>query len=233
MYQHSPTGHQVAAAHYRTEDWGEIAVRYLTEKARITTDTDLLKPEHFGARTPINLGDRSRWPRCSTTLPTRMRCARSGARGGEGAVNLDEAKFKDVLVNAGADPEYAVRAYRKVVNEHFSTPEQFFNSVADAAGGAGPWRAMPKAMWRVRARIEGLSEEDWLHKRMANVAYAGWTRRQRWPGMTDAREGQPPVHGQGGGPWQGPHRHLQLAKVTEFRNKFAHVADREHFLILR
>ena len=93
-----------------------------------------------------------------------------------GGTAIDESKFKDVLVNAGADPEYAERAYRKVVNERFSK-EEFFDAMVEGTGSRTASRHA-RAMWRARARVEGLSEEDWLYKRMAGVPMR-WTRR-RW-----------------------------------------------------
>lgn len=156
-------------AQYGTGDMGEIAVRYLTEKAawgasgREAQRAILAgaKPQTFGARAPVVLAD--------------VAHVIEEAKGSEDVLRhvisdgtLDEVDFTAQLTAVGADPDYARRAF--ITASASFTPDEFWAGYRDvfADGNATATRHARNTV-QARAEVLGMSEHEYLARTFADI----------------------------------------------------------------
>jgi hypothetical protein len=209
------------AAQYQTSDPGEIAVRWLTDKSRLETPLHALKPESLGARTPIDLDQAAQ---LFDGVPDGA-ALRAAVRSGD--MTVDD--FRDALVNAGADPAYADRAFMTAASP--VSASEFWDEYRSVFRG-GNQRATnaDRAVFKAFAERHGMSEEEFIAKVMADTpqsadhmavaAMAAADKRgyQLMAEAMDAAIGEPSAEADRMLDW--------FRRVTNFS------ADREHLIIV-
>ena len=206
-------------ANYQTGDWGEIAVRYLTEKGSIETPTDVLKPEYLGARSPVNL---DKVARHFDGAPDGAALRALVADG-----SLDEAAFRDTLINAGADPDFASRAF--VTAAATFTPDEWWAEFRTTFGASQKQTAMLRRLMEQFARAHDMSLEEYMAKRFADVPMSADSKTLMALAENDKAGFQMMAEAVD----EGLGRTMaQEERIAQFRQQWAYGADREHFAII-
>ena len=160
MARVAPDLHVKLPRHYGTSDWGEVAVRYLTEKGQLETPMHVLKPDYLGQRAPVELDKViAHFDDIETSAELRAAVTRG---------DLTRTDFHDTLVAAGADPDFVIRAYDTAA-AGFSADEWFEGWRTNFAGGNQRQTNEAKAMVKNLAQVQGMSSEEWLTKYMSGV----------------------------------------------------------------
>ena len=153
--------------HYGTGDYGEIAIRYLTEKANWANHAteyvngliDATKASDLGARVPVILDKLAGFlDDYSTGEELRIAVA-------EGT--LKRAKFKRLLKDAGADADYTDRAW--VVASNPQSAEQWWADWQRAAPGTLKDFTAARNLVKGWAKQMDMSEEEFLARHMDSV----------------------------------------------------------------
>ena len=206
-------------AHYQTDDWGEIAVRYLGEKGWVETPVNVLKPEYLGARVPVELDKVARhFPDIAGADELRQ-AVREG--------RWDEPMFRDVLASAGADPDFINRAFTTAAAQ-FSPDEWWDEWRLNFRQGNRSATNADRALFKAVAAVHNMTEAEYLAKHFADVPMSVDERalmaladtEKRW--LQFMSESVDTGYGR---------TQAVDARIENFRSKFAHVADREHFAI--
>ena len=207
-------------AHYQTDDWGDIAVRYLTEKGWVETPTATLKPDYLGARNAVELDKVARHFDGVANADELRAAVREG--------RWDGPAFRDVLVEAGADPDFADRAF-VTASVNFSPDEWWDEWRINFRAGNRTATNADRALFKAVAAVHNMTEAEYLAKHFADVPMSvdekalmalADTEKRWFQFMTD-------IVDSGGGRTQAAD-----ARLTQFRTQFAHTADREHFAII-
>lgn len=209
-------------AHYGGIDDGRMAVRFLTEKGFVgDTPVDVLKPSYLGARTPVNL-DKVAQHFDGVANADELRAA---VRAGE----WDETGFRDVLIEAGADPDFVSRAFVTAAAEF--TPDEWWDAYRiNFKGGNARATKADRALMRAVAEVHNMTEAEYLAKYMADVPHSVdegalmmlADADKRWfQLMEEVVDGA--VHGR---------TQAVDDAIEKFRLDNAHVADREHFAMI-
>jgi hypothetical protein len=145
--------------HYGTSDWGEIAVRYLTEKGRLTTPDHVLKPSRAGLRGPVNLD------KVVDVFDDIADSAQLRAATASGSLTLDQ--FRDTLKEAGADDDFIERAYH-TASQGFDMEAWWADYRTNVAGGNQRQTSAARTMYKGIAARQGMSEAEWIAKYMGD-----------------------------------------------------------------
>jgi len=168
-----PNLHGVLEATYATQDWGEIAVRYMTEKTQWALSgpsrnvglLDGIKPSDLGARSIIDLDV------VAEIVKDNVPGADSGAslwrlvRDGK----VTRQDVEQTLTDLGADPEFA-RRVGVTVGDPYNKPAEFWSSIEDLMGkGNTNLVRNVRRIWQARANVMGITEDELLHRVFADV----------------------------------------------------------------
>lgn len=164
--------------HYGTADMGEIAVRWLTEKATWSDGgrkaqqaiMDAAKPSDFGARSQVNLDNLIALFDGIDDVAALRTAVRSGS--------ISEDIFRDALRQVGGDDDFAGRAW--VTSRAPLTADQWWDEFRDTlTGGNATAASKARTMLRQRAETLGISEEEFLARVMSREGSTGL------PGLVD------------------------------------------------
>ena len=216
-------------AHYKTDDAGEVGVRWLLEKAsrglagpdlqNYDNFIELLKAPDLGERAAIDLdGVVTMFEDVETVADLQLR-----VRSGE----LTQDIFRNRMIEKGAHPEYVNRAWSTASSPY--SPEEWWAHYTDTLGLSDPKATeSARAFFTARAATMGKPEHELLATLMADVpmgideralAALDATQRKVFQFMhraADASEGVPTS---------------VSAAIDNFRKK-TRFADREHFAII-